>query len=87
MKRFLFILAVVAAFFATALLLYPKSSGPWTGYIATSKGQYVADSSHPSLEECKKYVQRHSGGMCGLDCTTDSSCKKTVPVPELLSRQ
>ncbi len=87
MKRFLFILAVIAVLFATAALLYPKTNGPWTGFVVTSPGHFVADSSHQTLEDCRKYVQNHSGGMCGLDCATDTSCKKSVPVPELISRQ
>ena len=85
MKKILFILAVFVVLLATAALLYPKTSGPWTGFVATSDGKFVPDSSHQTLAECQRYVQRHSGGECGLDCTSDNSCKKVVPVPEILS--
>jgi uncharacterized protein YxeA len=81
MKRFLFILAVLAILLATAVLLYPKTNGPWTGYVQTSQGKFVADSSHQSLDDCRKYVQSQSGGKCGLDCTTGTQCKQLVDVP------
>lgn len=83
MKRFLFTVAVFAVLLMTALLLYPKTNGPWTGYITTSQGKFVADSSHRNLDECRRYVQSHSGGMCGLDCTTGTNCRKSVSVPEV----
>lgn len=85
MKYVLFILAVVAVLLTTAVLLYPKTGGPWTGYITTSDGRFVADSSHASLEECQRYIGTHSGGLCGLECTTGRNCKKLVSVPELAS--
>ena len=86
MKRVLFILAVLAILFATAVLLYPKSNTPWTGFLATSQGKFVADSSHQSLENCRSYVQTHSGGKCGLECVPGMQCKQLVDVPELSVR-
>ncbi len=82
MNRALFILAVVATLFATAVLLYPRSSGHWTGYVAIGQGKYVADSSHRTLDDCRQYVSTHSGGECGLDCGSGQSCKQLVLVPE-----
>jgi hypothetical protein len=86
MKRVLFILAVLAILFATAALLYPKTNAPWTGFLVTSQGKFVADSTHLSLDGCRKYIQRHSGGKCGLECTTGTSCEQLVDVPDLSVR-
>ncbi len=81
MKRIFFIFAVVTILFATAVLLYPRSSGAWTGYVEVGQERYVADSSHRTLDECRHYVATHSGGECGLDCG-GQSCRKLVVVPE-----
>ena len=86
MKRFMFIVAVIALLLTTAVLLYPRSNGPWTGYLVTSQGKFVADSSHPTLEDCRRYVQLHAGGMCGFDCGAGTSCKKSVQVAESAQR-
>jgi hypothetical protein len=81
MKRILFILAVLAVLCATAVFLYPQSDGPWTGYLVTSDGKFVADSSHRTLNDCRRYVERQSGGFCGLDCEAGANCTQKVAVP------
>ncbi len=83
MKRILFILAVLAIFFGTVVLLYPRTDGQWTGYVSTAQGRFVADSSHRTLDECRRYVGTHSGGLCGLECAVGRNCKQIVSVPEV----
>jgi hypothetical protein len=85
MKRFLFTLVVIAILLGSAVLLYPRTSGPWTGYIVTSQGKLVADSSHLTVDECRRYIQSHGGGMCGLECGAGTQCKKSVSVSDRAS--
>lgn len=82
MKRFLFTLAVFAILVCTAVFLYPRTNGPWTGFITTSQGRLVADSSHLTADDCRRYIQSHGGGMCGLDCATGTQCRKSISVSD-----
>lgn len=80
-RAILFIVLVFVCVFSVVGWLLPAPNEVWTGFENTPKGKVVPDSSHKSLEECRRYVQSHSGGFCGLECKADNSCKQRVEVP------